>query len=372
MSQTSVSRLLPSSPWRRRATALGVAVIASLLTLDAAAAQSKRQVSFGLSVGAINASYCMYPVAIRAGFFAEEGLEVKVQPIPGAVTVVQTVLSGRLEIGGATPEPLLQLFERGNDELVLIYNFIRRPTGSIAVLDESPIRKLEDFRGKKLGAQSLASSNIILTNGVLRQVGIDPKTELTYLAVGMGTTALQAMRSGHVDGLAIFDSVYAQIEAAGAKLRYFVGHEQDRLFAVQFIARKDAVKADPDLYRKLGRAMAKATYFAQQNPEACIRMMWDEVQSSRAIGVSEEEQMKTAMAILTRRLTLLITPDSDTHGFGWHNEQDIATWNEFAVAGEIIKKKIDLTGRYTNEFVKDYNAFDRAEIARKAKAWKPN
>lgn len=372
MLKALVSPLVPEVSWNRSGVALAMLASTLIAQQAPAEAQQKRQVSFGLSVGAVNSSYCMYPVAIRAGFFAEEGLEVKVQPIPGAVTVMQTVLSGRLEIGGATPEPLLQLFERGNDELVMIYNFIRRPTGSIAVLDESPIRKLEDFRGKKLGAQSLASSNIILTNGVLRQVGIDPKTELTYLAVGMGTTALQAMRSGHVDGLAIFDSVYAQIEQTGAKLRYFVGHEQDRLFAVQFIARKDAVKADPDLYRSLGRAMAKATYFAQQNPEACIRMLWQEVPSSRAVGVSEEQQMKNDLAILQRRLTLLVTPDSDKFGFGWYNEKDIEAWNEFAVAGEIIKQKVDFKGRYTNEFVKDYNAFDRDQLARKAKAWKSN
>ncbi len=297
---------------------------------------------------------------------------MKVLPIPGSATIVQTVLSGRLDIGATTPEPLLEMYQNGNSDIVMVYDFIRRPTGSIAVLDESPIRKLEDFRGKRLGAQSLASSNILLTNAVLSKVGINPKTELSYLSVGVGAQALQALRGGNVDGLAIFDSVYAQMEAMGAKLRYFSGPDQDKLFAVQFIARKSVVENDPALIKGVGRALAKATYFAQQNPEACVRMMWAEVPASRIASVPEQEQLKTELAILQRRLTLLITPDSDAHGFGYYSQADLDAWNDFAVEGGLIRKKIDLSAHVTDAFVPAFNDFDHAELARKAKAWHDN
>src|SRR5262245_53002328 len=61
---------------------------------------------------------------------------------------MQAVMAGRIDTAGGTPEPLLQAFAQDND-LVMIFNFIRRPTGSIAVLDASPIRALTDFKGKK-------------------------------------------------------------------------------------------------------------------------------------------------------------------------------------------------------------------------------
>lgn len=362
-------------PARRRSRTLRGGLIATLLLAAAAltppaAAQARRAVTFGVSVGSINASYCMFPTALRLGFFAEEGLDVRVQPIPGAVTVLQTVLSGRLEIGGTTPEPVYQLLARGSADLVMIYNFIRRPTGSLAVLDDSPIRALADFRNKKLGVQSLASSNILLTNGVLAKLGINPKTELTYLAVGVGAQALQALRSGHVDGLAIFDSVYAQMEALGARLRYFVGEDQDKLFAVQFVMRRSAAESDPALATALGRAIAKATYFAQHNPEACVRMMFREVPSSRLAGMTEAEQLPTEIAILKRRLGLLVTPDSERLGFGAYNPQDVAAWDAFAVEGGIVDKPVSLEGAYTNRFVAGFNDFDRAALAARAAAWR--
>jgi NitT/TauT family transport system substrate-binding protein len=333
-------------------------------------AQQKQDVTFGLPVATINSSYCMYPTAIRMGYFAAEGLNVRIQPIPGSTSVVQTVMSGRLQIGGATPEPVLKAIQDGGD-LVMVYDYVRAPTGPIAVLADGPIKSLADLRGKKLGAQSLASGNILLANAILSKLNIDPKTEITYLSVGVGAQAYQALKNGYIDGLVFFDSLYAQLEGLGAKLRYFYGPGQDRLFSTQLVVKRSAVEKDADLIRGFGRAVAKATVVAQINPEACVKMLWKEIPASRVPGMSGQDQLKNDILILEKRLELMITPDVEKHGFGYYNADDVKAWNEFAVEGGIIKNKfenIDLL--YTNKFVSDFNNFDRARIAQEAKEWR--
>lgn len=356
---------------RRWRLLLATSVLAILSSSPiGAVAQEKKQISFGLPVAAINSSYCMFAVASRMGFFAEEGLETKYQLIPGSAELLQTVLSGRLDIGGATPEPVFKAVSQGLD-VTMFYDFVRAPTGSIAVLDASPIRKIEEFRGKKLGAQGLGSGNILLTNAVLSNLGINPKTEITYLAVGGGAQALTALRSNHVDGLILFDSMYAQMENMGVKLRYFTGPGQEKLFSTQLVIKRSRLESEPKLAQGVGRAIAKATLVARENPAACVRMLWKEFPATRVAGMSEDEQMKNDLAVLAKRMPLMSSADSAANGWGYYNRADVEAWNGFAVLGGIIDKKLDnLDAVYTNKFVADFNKFNAADIAKRAKAWK--
>jgi len=114
MSETwRTSGLLRSTSGARAAIATALGLVSLGLAAGEAAAQTKREVNFGLPVAAINSSYCMFPTAMRLGFFAAEGLEVKIQNIAGSTSVVQTVLSGRLDVGGATPEPIFKSYSQG-------------------------------------------------------------------------------------------------------------------------------------------------------------------------------------------------------------------------------------------------------------------
>lgn len=345
------------------AFALGVALP------SAGVAQGLQKVSFGLPVASINSSYCIIPVAMEMGYFAEEGLEVSINQIGGSTAVVQNVLSGTLDLGGAIAEPIFKAVSDGH-QLVMTYNFVRRSAASVAVLEDSPIQGLQDLRGKKLGAQSLGSGNIMLTNAILSKLGINPQTEITYLAVGIGAQALQAINSGYVDGLVLFDSLYAQMEVAGAKFRYFYGEGQDQLFSTQFVMRQELVDKDPKMVAGFGRAMAKASLFAAENPEACVRMMWSVYPSSRVAGMSDEDQLRNDLAVITKRMEFM-TPDRPD-GWGEYNADDVVVVNEFVAEGGVIPAKLeDVSVIYTNKFAAEYNDFDREAVIAEARGWKP-
>lgn len=335
---------------------------------DSASAQEKRSIAFGLPVAAINAGYCMFPAASRLGYFAEEGLDVKIHNIAGSTSVVQTVLSGRIDIGAPTPEPAFKSMSQG-EKLVLVYNYLRRPVGSVAVLEQSSIKTLADLRGKKIGAQSLASGNILLTNGLLTKVGVDPTKEVTYLSVGIGAQALQALRSGHVEALVLFDSLYAQMEMMGAKLRYIYGEGQEKLFSTTFVAKQETIDKSPAVVAGFGRAVAKATVFARENPEACVRMMWQEFPTSRIAGMPEAEQLANDKAIIVKRMEVL-SPGSGEQ-WGQYSADSIATWANFVLEGGVIDKKLEkLDATYTNRFVPDFNKFDEKLVVKQAKEWR--
>src|SRR5690606_13244806 len=148
--------------------------------------------------------------------------------------------------------------------------------------------------------------NIILTNAQLADVGLSP-TDVTYIAVGVGAQALHALRSGQVDALALFDTHYAAMENIGAGFRTF--DPDPDLFSSQLVAPVSVIEDDPQIIEGFGRAMAKATYFVELNPEAAIRMTWEEFPSSRVAGMSEEEQLANDLNVVRRRLPLLLSGD---------------------------------------------------------------
>jgi len=335
-----------------------------------AQAQDLRQVTFGLPNVTMTPAFCMFAVASELGFFAEEGLDVRVQTMSGAGQVAQLLAAGSIEIGGITPEPILTSIDQGYD-FRIVYNLVREPTGAIGVPEDSPINGMQDLAGKRLGVQSLGSSNIILTNALLPRVGVDPAT-VQYLAVGVGAQAYQALTAGHVDGLATSDTNFAPLENMGLKLKYFLGPGQEALFSTQVVVQGKTADADPDFIKHFGRALAKGTEVAVANPEACIQMMWKQYPDTLEVGKPEAEQMAGSIRVLQKRLDLMVGADSEANGWGWSNPENVKIWNDFATETAIIPKPIaDIDAHYTNAFVADFNDFDRDEALAKAAAWQP-
>jgi len=321
-------------------------------------------IDFGLptTMGANNAPLA---VAVGLGYFEDEGLDVNIVGTGGSAPTVQAVLSGQLDIGSATPEPVLQLAESGAEfgGVTMIYNYIRKPTGAIAVLADSDFEKLEDFAGVTIGNSSLGSGNLILANAILSSVGLEQDQDFSHVAVGTGAAALQALTSNEVQALSLWDTEYAAMEVQGVELRTFTSEQASELFSTTFFASPRFIEENPDAVIGFGRAMARATYFTQLNPSAALRVMYEAFPETRAAGLSEEEQLTNDLVALEARLTLLTADDPQASGqWGSYSAEAVTSWTEFAFTSEIIGAELDPATLYTNDFVADYNDFDAAAV----------
>lgn len=366
----------PESRRPRLITALaGLAAIGLALTGCSAAADpgdgATTTLEFGLptQMGANNSPMA---VAQHLGYFEDEGLKVDIVITKDSASIVQGVDSGSLDIGSTPPEPLLQAKANGNgDNLVLMYNYIRQQTGSIAVLDDSPIESLEDFEGATIGQASLGTSNMLLSNGILHTAGLTADTDFQNLAVGTGAGALQALQSGQVDALSLWDTEYAAMEAKGVKLRYFTIPDVEKLFSTTYFSTPDFIAEHPEQAAGFGRAMAKATLFTATNPEAALTMMYEDYPETRIAGTSEADQLATDLVALERRITLLTAEDpAGNKDFGSYDPTAVQAWVDFATTSGIITAAIDPDTVYSDELVEKYNDFDADAVIAEATNWK--
>jgi NitT/TauT family transport system substrate-binding protein len=327
--------------------------------------------TFAASIGALPPSYATFSVGQELFWEKEENLRLTVQPIAGSSPVTQAILAGSVDLGGPIPDPVLQSHDKGNTKIMFVYEYVRSNTGSIAVLDGSPIRSIAEVRGKKIGAQSLGSGDILTTNAMLSSVGV-AKDEVQYIAVGLGAQALSALQSGRVDALILFDSEYAAMENAGVRLRYFVTPEASRLFNTTITAPTDVVMNKPDMIKAFGRGLAKSTVFSLANPEAAVRIHWKRNPASRPTGVDETKALADAVNVLKKRLGhASFQPSESVRKWGYFPEESIEAWVAFAAQYGTTSKRIAKEGLYTNQFVDAYNQFSEDRIRELAKNYRP-
>jgi len=359
----------------RPAAALAAAVLAVTLvgcssdTGDTGASgQALTTIEFGLptNMGANNSPMA---VADAMGYFEDEGLKVDIVVTGDSTSIVQGIDSGSLDIGSTPPEPIWQAITKGSD-LQLVYNYIRKQTGSLAVLDDSPITSLDDFSGALIGQYSLGTSNMLLSEGILASAGLEPDVDYTHLAVGTGAAALQALTSGQVDALSLWDTEYAAFEAQGTPLRYFTTDEVASLFSTTYFTSQSYAADNAEAIEGFGRAMAKATLFTATNPEAALRIMYEAYPDTLVAGNSIDEQLAVDLVALDRRIELLIAGDPQgSHSWGAYDEDALLAWGTFAQEAGIVDSAVDTVAAAPGTFVTAYNDFDADAVIAEAENW---
>jgi NitT/TauT family transport system substrate-binding protein len=328
------------------------------------------QIRFGIptQMGANNSPMA---VAEHMGYFADEGLDVEIVNTTDSVSIIQGVDSGSLEIGSTPPEQLWQSIENGGD-VQLVYNYIREQTGSIAVRADSGIESLEDLEGAAIGQSSLGSSNLQLSNGILASVGFTEDEDFTNVAVGVGAAALQALDTDRIQALSLWDTEYAAFEENGAELTYLTTPEVASLFSTTYFTSSDYLEENSDAVAGFGRAVARATLFTATNPEAALRIMYEDYPETRLAGVSEDEQLATDLVSLERRIDLLLAGDPEANdSWGAYTAEAVESWAAFALDSALISSPIDAVSHVGNGLVDQYSDFDGDAVIAEAEEWTP-
>lgn len=307
------------------------------------------------------------------GYWQEEGLDVELQGAAGSLPSLQMVVGGKGDVGVVQPITLFQMRPKGTN-VKAFYTFIRHNWFFPAVLDGSPIRSIKDFKGKKIGVQSMGASMIPFMKLVLAEGGLDPERDVTFVAVGLGAGAAALLHQQQVDILGLWSSQYALMENAGFKLRKFieVSPLKDLSFAVTFVAKEEWLQKNPEVAVGLGRGWAKATLFALHNAEAVVRLHWKAVPQSKPAGEDESASMRKALHDLQSGLTFMRIDTARVKKWGATTREEVEAYAGVLLRAGLLEGKPGAPDDYyTGEFVEKTNDFDQGRIIEQARAYKP-
>lgn len=145
----------------------------------------------------VSASLALY-LALEKGYFKQAGLNVDANNFPGAQQVVEGLIAGRIQGSAAIGSSNLALGEILQPGLFKIIasnpSNIQNVLDEIIVANDSPIKTVEDLRGKKFGTGP-GPQNQALAKGILEKIGID-NPQVIQLETKQH---IPAITSGHID-----------------------------------------------------------------------------------------------------------------------------------------------------------------------------
>jgi NitT/TauT family transport system substrate-binding protein len=351
------------------------AVLGFLLCLFAATsaiAQTPKKVRIAYGGQTLNISYPWLELPGPLNYWKQEGYDVEVFIAQSSLQAIQLLVAGQADIAQINSAPLVQAVVTHNIPLrdVMVNTVM---DWALVVPEDSPIHKIEDFKGKTIGAASLGTGGVAMLQSYMRANGLNPERDVELLPVGIGPVAMQALKSNRVQGLIYWGSAIAAFENFGGKFRKFFDPSWPQMPDFSLAALQTTIDRDPKMIEAVVRGAAKASLFALTNPDCARQIQWKTRPSSKPTGADEATLIKWDLHYLESSLSGMTTAVDMSGGKLWGatTTEQFARVQDLLVQTKLIDKKLANPGDYVisvPNFFENANDFDHQAVIVQAKA----
>ena len=324
---------------------------ACFLVISLAEAQiEKRDVHIAVG-GQASFYYLPLTIAERLGYFKDEGINLKLSDFAGGAVALRAVVGGSADVVSGAYEHTISLQSKKQYfQAFVAQGRLPQIAFGIVSAKAASVRSFKDLKGLKVGVSAPGSSTHNLVKQLLSKGGLDPNKDVAIIGVGLGATAINAIKSGQIDAISNTDPVMTKLEQDNsikilADTRTVKGTEAvwgAALPAGVLHAPIEFVQKNPNTVQALANAIvradkwiakASATDVAKVVPEAYLL-------GDRALYLFSYDKVKEAIS------TDGLISDAGAK----------ATVLALAAFDPGIKPaEIDLSRTYTNEFAKKAN-----------------
>ena len=253
----------------KRTTSHGMKILVVLIALFSLCAVSDGADKVRVSVSSLDAAFLTPAVALKRGFFKEEGIEPEVIRMNANVSITAlatgdidyTTIFGSVVRGAIRGLPIR-----------VVASFLDSPTQMLVARSE--FKSVKELKGKTLGVSSFGATADVSARMMLRASGVDPEKEMKIIALGADQARFTALREGIVDVIVI--SPPADVE--GRKLGFQVLARAYELFKFPFVglgANLKKLNEKPDEVKRVIKALVKANRFIRGNRDGAIQVLME-------------------------------------------------------------------------------------------------
>jgi NitT/TauT family transport system substrate-binding protein len=229
------------------------------------AAQSKK-VRF--SVSAISIAEIPFKIAQVKGFYREEGLNVEVILIRGAVGM-QALLGGSVDYTSASGSTIAAAVRGLPVKLV----FVSSAKPQFDLVAQPQIRSVQDLKGKLVGISSRGGSIDLLTQIILQKNGLTPNKDVTSIVVGGQEDTALALRAGRIAAALLTPPRPLVLERERFNRIAYSGDYMPTYPTGGIGVTDERIKSDPAEVLALVRASLKGLQFARQNRAESMKII---------------------------------------------------------------------------------------------------
>jgi NitT/TauT family transport system substrate-binding protein len=231
-----------------------------------------------ISVTNPNMSFLPSGVALKKGFFKDEGLDVEIirMNVPNIITALVTGDIGYTLLFGSVVRGAL----RGMPMRALASLL----DGSTHALVAKPEYKSgRELKGKTVGIGNFGGTDEVAGRLMLKSFGLDTEKDMKIIALGPDRARLAALKEGLVDVAVIAPPG----DVLGKQMGFNVMLRAYEVFSFPFIgigANLKTIKEKPEEVKKVVKAMVRANRFIREDKEGAVRILmeWGKVERDPA------------------------------------------------------------------------------------------
>jgi NitT/TauT family transport system substrate-binding protein len=208
-------------------------------------------------------------VAIRKGYYKDEGIEVdKVQMQPAIA--VKALISGDIDYllawGSAVRAAVTGV------PIKAVVGLASRPLH--VLIARQDIKTAKDLKNKIIGVDSVAGTVDYLSRVAVRHFGFEPERDVKIIVTGESPTRLAALRAGSIDATPIDVAFAMKAEDEGFRRLLYLGDIIE--LPLSGIAVTDnKLQTQREQVKRVVRATLRGTRFMKQNRAETIQMLAD-------------------------------------------------------------------------------------------------
>ena len=279
-------------------------------------------------------------VAKDLGYFKEEGLDVEiVQPPEGSTTAL--IGAGGAEFGISFQDTLAKSFAKENPvPVTAVAAILQHNTSGIISLKEKGIDSPKKMEGKKYATwednieQAILKKLVTDDKGDFSKVKLIPYT-ITDVVTGLKTDVDAVWVYYAWDGIA---TERAGLQTNFLKIRDY-GEELD-YYSPVIIANNDFLKKNPEIAKKVLKAIKKGYEYAMKNPEESAKIL---VKNSPELDIN---------LVTASQKWISKEYQSDAKEWGIIDENRWNRFYEWLYKNKVVGREIPKNFGYSNEYLK--------------------
>jgi len=165
-----------------------------------------------LAYASVTSAFAVPWIAKEAGIFRRRGLDVEIVYIASGPRTIQTLISGGVDVAAIGGGSGIDAKMAGADT-VFVATAVNRVLLYMVAAPE--IRRIEDLRGKSIGATRIGTLTDFFTRYYLRQAGLVPDRDVFIRGTGGLPETVAALRAGQIHAGTFGFPAVLQARAAG-------------------------------------------------------------------------------------------------------------------------------------------------------------
>jgi NitT/TauT family transport system substrate-binding protein len=247
-----------------------------------------------LAVPVVAVQYAPIFFGFKQGLFAEEGLDLEIDVVRTDLAIAG-LSAGKLDYiahGGAALRGATRGFP-----IKLI--FALDDKAAFWLITRRQIQQVKGLKGKKIGVSFPGDTPYLVLKRFLRERGLDPENDVTYVSGQISPIGLQGMSAGVLDGAVMAPPYSVIAEKMGFHSLAFLGKEVPDAPTINGIITSDAkIRSQPDQVQRMVRAMLNSVNLYRQKKDLAVTYLASEYKLERAMA---QQVYRNALAVLTPR-----------------------------------------------------------------------